>query len=215
MNGTDLTKAGISDTRFGCWPSFEASAQYPRNPVPREGTAPRTGCITNLCQQIHFDVQICQLQPALSMFLCQPLSTSLPSGRNHGDKDGDLSLMAASVLGLRRPGCALEENLDKMIKDFMYISISWHLIHKEICEFLRLRNSQDGEAFQRSLPSPHPLASFHLLAESHWVTLASGHRCFPLAPPGGVISSLAVQKQHIHTWRVLVLLTGSIICLYL
>ena len=99
MNGTDLTKAGISDTRFGRWPSFEARAQKnPRNPVPREGTAPRTGCVTNLCQQIHFDVQICQLQPALLMFLHQPLSTSLPFGRNHGDKEGDLSLLAASLV---------------------------------------------------------------------------------------------------------------------
>ena len=130
MNGTDLTKAGISDTRFGRWPSFEASAQKnPRNPVPREGTAPRTGCVTNLCQQIHFDVQICQLQPALLMFLHQPLSTSLHFGRNHGDKEGDLSLLAASVLGLRRPGCALREDLDKMLKDFMYISVNYHLIH--------------------------------------------------------------------------------------
>ena len=88
--------------------------------------------------QVHFDVKICQIQPALSLFLCQPMSTSLPSGRNHGHKGGDLCLLAASILGLRRPGCALKEDLDKMIKDFMYISMNYHLIHKEICEFLRL-----------------------------------------------------------------------------
>ena len=113
----------------------------PQKPSSNRGNSTKTGCVTSLCQQIRFDVQICQLQPALSMFLCQPLSTSLLSGRNHSDKEGDLSLLAASVVGLRRPGCALKEDLDKMFKDFMYILMNYHLIHTEICEFLRLRDS--------------------------------------------------------------------------
>lgn len=145
------------------------------------------------------------------MFLCQTLSTSLPSGRNHSDKEGDLSLLAASVVGLRRPGCALKEDLDKMLKDFMYILMNYHLIHTEICEFLRLRDSQDGETFLRSLPFPIPC---------HLFIFGKNSTRSPL--PTVIGASLwrpwrrrELSGSRVHTLRVLLLLTGSIICLYL